>query len=59
MEGNGINDAGKITVMIAGRITGGMGKLERIQGTVREMVNVDTKTNSNQNRTEIEYSLAN
>jgi hypothetical protein len=59
MEGTGINDAGKITVMIAGRITGGTGKLERIQGTVREMVNVDTKTNSNQNRTEIEYSLSN
>jgi len=59
MEGTAINDSGKITVMIAGRITGGTGKLARIQGLVREMVNVDPKTNSNENRTEIEYSVAN
>jgi hypothetical protein len=59
MEGTAINDSGKITVMIAGRITGGTGKLARIQGVIREMVNFDPKTNSNENRTEIEYSVAN
>jgi hypothetical protein len=59
MEGTAINDSGKVTVMIAGRVTGGTGKLTKIQGVVREMVNFDPKTNSNENRTEIEYSVPN
>ena len=59
MEGTAINDTGKVTIMIAGRITGGTGKLAGIQGVVREMVNFDPKTNFNENLTEIEYSVAN
>jgi hypothetical protein len=57
MEGTAINEAGKVTVMIAGRLTGGTGKLERIKGLVKEIVDVDPKTNKNENRTEIEYYL--
>jgi hypothetical protein len=57
MEGFATNDAGKVGVTIAGRITGGTGKLATIQGFVREVVNLDPKTNLNENQTNIEYSV--
>jgi hypothetical protein len=57
MEGFAMNDSGKIAVTIAGRITGGTGKFAAIQGTVREVANIDLKTNANHNSTDIEYSL--
>jgi hypothetical protein len=55
MEGFAMNDSGKINVNIAGRITGGTGKLTTIQGFVREVVKLDK--GSNENRTDIEYSI--
>jgi hypothetical protein len=55
MEGFAMNDSGKVHVNIAGRITGGTGKLATIQGFVKEVVDLDKDTNVN--RTEIEYSV--
>jgi hypothetical protein len=56
MEGFAMNDAGKVGVSIAGRITGGTGKFATIQGFVREVVKLDGALN--ENRTDIEYSTA-
>jgi hypothetical protein len=55
MEGFAMNESGKIGINIAGRITGGTGKLATIQGFVREFVKLDKDTN--ENRTDIEYSI--
>jgi hypothetical protein len=52
-----MSDSGKFTVTIAGRITGGTGKFAAIQGAVREIANVDMKTNANHNSTDIEYLI--
>src|SRR5271166_5524134 len=47
MEGFAMSDSGKIAVNIAGRITGGTGKLATIQGFVREVVKLDKGLNEN------------
>jgi hypothetical protein len=52
-----VDGSEKGSATIAGRITGGTGKLAGIQGFVREVVNFEVKTGFNQNRTDIEYSI--
>jgi hypothetical protein len=58
MDGFATNDSGKIGLIISGLITGGTGRLATIRGLVREVVNFDPKTNLNENRVNIEYSVA-
>ena len=62
MEGFVTNDLGKIAFNIAGRITGGTGRLATIQGSVREVGKLepdkgDPAKGLNENRTDIEYSI--
>jgi hypothetical protein len=57
MDGIVESSSGKGTATIAGRITHGTGKLATIQGTILEMAKFDIKIGSNENRTEIDYSM--
>jgi hypothetical protein len=57
MDGIVESSSGKGTATIAGRITNGTGKFAAIQGTIREMAKFDIKIGSNENRTEIDYSV--
>jgi hypothetical protein len=51
------DSSGKGTATIAGRISGGTGKFAAIRGLVREVAKFDLKSASNENRTDIEYSV--
>ena len=51
------NVSGKLTATQVGHITGGTGKLAGMQGTLRLVVNFDTKSGFNESQEEIEYSI--
>jgi hypothetical protein len=57
MDGIVESSSGKGTATIAGRITNGTGKFSAVQGTIREVAKFDIKAGSNENRTEIDYSM--
>jgi hypothetical protein len=57
MDGIVESSSGRGTGTIAGRITNGTGKFTSVQGTIREIAKFDIKAGTNENRTEIDYSV--
>jgi hypothetical protein len=52
------NSSGKMAAFTSGEITGGTGKLAGIRGVMEGSSNIDIKAGFNEDKTEIDYSLA-